>query len=108
MRATAVDRAPRSAVHRPRLGLKFLGGGARGWGFELRFQADTGDQVREVSAYVSRNRSGDPAPEFPHVRSDSGESLGSEALDDAVRERAGTSLAYIETAHAWGRWKASR
>ncbi len=44
---------------------------------------------------------------FPHLLSDAGESLGSDAFDAAVRDRAEQVVTWLDAAAAFRRWKES-
>jgi hypothetical protein len=73
----------------------------------LAYEDDAGWE-RLVSVDVRTGTSWHTAVRFPHLRSDTGESLGSDDLDAQVRERAAEELVRLEAAtqSAQGQWAA--
>ena len=67
----------------------------------------SGDRPRYVSARVTRVEPRPPMVAFPHLLSDAGESLGSDAFDAAVRDRAEQVVTWLDAAAAFRRWKES-
>jgi hypothetical protein len=69
---------------------------------------DTEGWERLVNVAVHTGQSWHSAVRFPHIRTDTGQSLGTDELDAQVRERAAEELIRLEAAIniAAGRWAA--
>jgi hypothetical protein len=94
-----------TATRRPTLTLTFRGGEVGDEGmFALRYVAKVGGVEREVSVLVER-AGAHPRLRFPHLFTDTGQSLGSDALDAAVIERARITAAALDAAGRWSRWR---
>lgn len=72
--------------------------GARVDGAEMLLTFEVGQPAREATVLVSARG----VVNFPHLRGESGESLGSAEQDAALLDRARAIVAFARVAEAWG------